>query len=108
MVRLLLNASDAAYDSGTKKYTFTLDRRIDRPTSIKVVKAVFKAATQSGSAYPLVLYVRSDALHAVIRDKHTLRVKSSNHEQICMRTIALGATRAMIARNAWLRIRTKF
>jgi hypothetical protein len=81
MVRLLLNASDAAYDSATKKYTFTLDRRIDRPTSIKVVKAVFKAATQSGTAYPLVLYVRSDALHAVIRDKHTLRVKGNNHEQ---------------------------
>ena len=86
MVRLLLNGSDATYDSSTKKYTFTLDRRLDRPTSLKVVKAVFRAATQNGN-YPLVLYVRSDALHAIIRDKHTLRVKSSNQTENILCTL---------------------
>ena len=39
---------------------------------------MYQAATMT--AYPLVVYLRSDALHRLIVDKHTLRLKDANHE----------------------------
>ena len=78
MVRLLLNSQDAAYDSSTKKYSFVLDRRLDKPEKVRVVKAHYTAATTA--SYPLVVYLRSDALSSLIRSKHTLRIKNQNHE----------------------------
>ena len=79
MVRLLLNSEDASYDSTTKKYSFVLDRRLDKPEKVRIVKAHYTAAT-TGS-YPLVVYLRSDALSSLIKSKHTLRLKNENHEQ---------------------------
>ena len=79
MVRLLLHSEDAAYDASTKKFSFALDRRLDKPTSLKVVKVQYGAAT--ATSYPLVIYMRSDALHRVIKDKHSLRLKNANHEE---------------------------
>ena len=78
MVRLLLNSEDASYDSTTKKYSFVLDRRLDKPEKVRIVKAHYTAAT-TGS-YPLVVYLRSDALSSLIKSKHTLRLKNENHE----------------------------
>ena len=77
--RYLFHSDDASYDAVTKKYTFTLDRRVDRPTRIGVVKAQYCAATNNNDL-PLVVYVRSDALSSTVLTKHTLRVKSENHE----------------------------
>ena len=78
MVRLLLNSQDASYDTATKKYNFVLDRRLDKPEKVSVVKAHYTAATTA--AYPLVVYLRSDALCSLIKSKHTLRLKNTNHE----------------------------
>ena len=77
-MRLLLHSEDAGYDTTTKKYAFSLDRRVDKPKTLRVVKAHYRAATMT--EYPLVVYVRSDALHRLIGDKHTLRLKNNNHE----------------------------
>ena len=78
-MRLLLHSEDASYDATTKKYRFQLDRRIDKPKQLRVAKAFYSAATMT--AYPLVVYLRSDNLHRLIKDKHTLRLKDDNHEQ---------------------------
>ena len=77
-MRLLLHSEDASYDATTKKYRFRLDRRIDKPKQLRVVKASYSASTMT--AYPLVVYLRSDALHRLIKAKHTLRLKDANHE----------------------------
>jgi hypothetical protein len=77
-MRLLLHSQDAGYDTTTKKYAFTLDRRVDKPTTLRVVKAHYSATTMA--EYPLVVYLRSDALHRLIGAKHTLRLKNNNHE----------------------------
>ena len=77
-MRLLLHSEDASYDATTKKYGFQLDRRIDKPKKLRVAKACYSASTIT--AYPLVVYLRSDSLHRLIKDKHTLRLKDSNHE----------------------------
>ena len=79
MVRLLLHSADATYDSSEKSYTFSLDRRIDRPTKLRVVKAHYSAAT--ADEHPLVVYLRSNALSSLIRSKHTLQLKNAQHEQ---------------------------
>ena len=79
MVRLLLHSEDALYDATTKQYRFSLDKRIDKPNRIKIINANYSAATQT--TYPLVVYVRSNALNRVIRNKHTLRLKNNNHEE---------------------------
>ena len=79
MVRILLHSADAVYNSATKKYTFELDKRIDRPVRISVQKAHYSAAT--AAEYPLVVYLRSDALSSLIQSKHTIRLKNNNHEQ---------------------------
>ena len=78
MVRLLLHSDDAVYDDATKKYTFTLDRRLDKPVALRVVKAHYSAVT--AASYPLVVYLRSNALSSLIKDKHTLRLQNTNHE----------------------------
>ena len=77
-MRLLLHSQDASYDATTKKYRFQLDRRIDKPKQLRVAKACYSASTMA--AYPLVVYLRSDALHRLIKQKHTLRLKDANHE----------------------------
>ena len=56
-----------------------LDRRLDKPEKVRIVKAHYTAATTS--SYPLVVYLRSDALSSLIKSKHTLRLKNENHEQ---------------------------
>ena len=78
-VRLLLHSDDATYDETTKKYNFTLDKRIDRPSELQVQKAHYSNLV--GATHPLVVYLRSDSLSSLIKTKHTLRVKNDNHEQ---------------------------
>ena len=79
-MRYLLHHSDATYDQTTKKWTFTLDRRISNPRSITIKKCVFTASTDDENDYPSVVYMRSDALHANAKIKHTVELKGSDHE----------------------------
>ena len=77
-MRFLLHHEDAVYDTATKTYYFNLDRRISNPTRIRVNKAAYTAAT--AGSYPQVVYVRSDALSEMARNKHTVELKGSDHE----------------------------
>ena len=65
MVRFLLHSENATYNDTTKKYTFALDRRIANPRSIRLSKANYQQKTET--AYPLSVYVRSDAITRLIK-----------------------------------------
>ena len=77
-VRLLLHSADAQYDDTTKQYTFALDKRIHRPRTLSIRKCSYSNA--SGATHPLVVYLESNALSGLIPKKHTLRLKSTNHD----------------------------
>ena len=77
-MRYLLHHSDAVFDPTTKRWLYTLDRRISNPRSIAISKCVFTASTTT--SYPSVIYMRSDALHNMIKTKHTVELKADNHE----------------------------
>ena len=77
-IRLLLNGADASYNETTKQYTFTLDKRIHRPRSLRIRKCHYSNA--SGATHPLVVYLESNALSNLVPKKHTLRLKSLNHD----------------------------
>ena len=66
-MRYLLHYTDAAYDATTKKYTFTLDKRVANPRTVRINKCTFTAAT--AATYPSVVYVRSDALSTWLRQR---------------------------------------
>ena len=77
-MKYLLHYSDATYDSTTKKWLFTLDRRISNPRSIRISACAFTAST--ADSYPHVVYMRSDTLTRLCKIKHTIEVKGTDHE----------------------------
>jgi len=77
-MKYLLHHTDSAYDATSKKFTFTLDRRLANPVSLRINKCTFTAAT--ATTYPPVVYLRSDALTSLSKVKHTVELKSSDHE----------------------------
>ena len=77
-MKYLLHHSDAVYNSVTKKWVFTLDRRISNPRSIRISACTFTAST--AETYPHVVYMRSDTLTRLCKIKHTIEVKGSDHE----------------------------
>jgi len=76
-MRFLLHDSQAVYSATDKKWYFTLDRRIENPTHVRIGKCSFTAAT--ASTYPAVVYMRSNALFELSAIKHTVELKSVNH-----------------------------
>ena len=77
-MRYLLHSAEATYNAITKKFVYSLDRRIQDPTSIKLTKASFVASTADN--YPPVVYVRSDGLSRLCKSKHTVALKGNSHE----------------------------
>tara|TARA_B100000029_G_scaffold365500_1_gene358818 strand:- start:5637 stop:6926 length:1290 start_codon:yes stop_codon:yes gene_type:complete len=77
-VRLLLHSGDATYDASKKTYTFDLDKSIGRVVRVKVQKAHYSNSTST--AHPLMVYVHSDAICDLMNKKHTLQLKSENHD----------------------------
>ena len=77
-MRYVLHHSEAVFNETTKRWVFTLDRRIANPRTLRLSKCVFTAST--ASSYPSVVYMRSDAIHSMIKTKHTVELKADNHE----------------------------
>ena len=77
-MKYLLHHSDSVYDDTTKRWLFTLDKRIGNPINIKISKLSFTAAV--AASYPPVVYMRSNALHNMARVKHSVELKSVDHE----------------------------
>ena len=73
MVVYRFHSDKATYDATTRRYTFTLDRRVPNATSVAIRKAGYRAARHSGTAaWPGSVLLRSDALHRALRSKHTV------------------------------------
>ena len=79
VVRLLFHSDDATYDAQTKTYYFNLDRKIHFPNKLRFVKCQY--ANKTTEVHPLVVFVRSHELSKLIKAKHTIRCKDTNHEQ---------------------------
>ena len=69
-MRYLLHHTDATYDSTSKRWFYNLDRRVSNPTAIVVSSCTYTAA--AASSYPSVVYMRSDAIVAITKTKHTV------------------------------------
>ena len=79
-MRYLIHSDDCVFDTSTGKHTITLDRRISNPSHVELVKCVYEAPTDAGGVYPLAVYVRSEGIHSLVRNKHTIQLTASNHE----------------------------
>jgi len=77
-MKYLLHHSDSVYNDTTKRWQFTLDKRIGNPINIKISKLSFTAVT--AATYPAVVYMRSNALNNMARVKHSIELKSEDHE----------------------------
>ena len=77
-MRYLLHHTDASYNSVTKKWIVTTDRRVSNPTSIRIATCTFTAA--AAASYPSVVYMRSDTLTQLAKIKHTVELKAVDHE----------------------------
>ena len=77
-MRLLLSDGNATESVGI--YTFALDKRPSNATTVRVKKADFEYTPASGSVAPLVVYMRSTALHNAARNKHSAILKANQHD----------------------------
>ena len=77
-MRYIVHSADCTYDTATHKHSIVLDRRISNPTTVRLVSALYEAPTLA--SYPLGVYLVSDALGEMIPQKHTVKLKASNHE----------------------------
>ena len=71
-MKYLLHHSDSVYNDTTKRWQFTLDKRIGNPINIKISKLSFTAVT--AATYPAVVYMRSNALNNMARVKHSIEI----------------------------------
>ena len=77
-MRLLLSDGNASKSDGV--YTFGLDKRPSNATTVRVRKADFQYTVPTGSVAPLVVYMRSIALHNAARNKHSAILKANQHD----------------------------
>ena len=77
-MRYLLHHTDATYDSTTKRWMYNIDRRVSNPTFLTVLTCTYTAA--AAASYPSVVYMRSDAITAMCKTKHTVELKAVDHE----------------------------
>ena len=76
MVRFILTDDNATLASGI--YTYSLDTRLSNASFLQLKKCSFQLTT-TGTA-PLAVFVRSAAFHRIGGSKHTLVLKSNNHQ----------------------------
>ena len=75
-MRFILNHGNSTLEDGV--YTFKLDKRLSNASIAQVLKASFEYT--SAGVEPLVVYLRSNALHSIASRKHTLELTSASHE----------------------------
>ena len=74
-MRLLLSDGNASKQNGV--YTFSLDKRPSNATTVRVRKADFQYTVPVGSVAPHVVYMRSAALHKMVKNKHTVKTPNT-------------------------------
>ena len=76
-MRFLLSDGNSTHADGV--YTFSLDQRLANATVARVTKADYHYTIPSGAVAPHVVYMRSAALHKMVKNKHTVVLKNSQH-----------------------------
>jgi len=76
MVRFILTNDHATLASGI--YTYSLDTRLSNASFLQLKKCSFQLTT-TGTA-PVAIFIRSKAFHRIGGSKHTLVLKSDNHQ----------------------------
>ncbi len=77
-MRFIVADSKAALANGV--YTFNLNMRLPNATKLWLKKCSFQV---SGADPPLAIMVRSNALHQISGEKHTVELKAENHQDAC-------------------------
>jgi hypothetical protein len=75
-MRFILNHGNSTLENGV--YTFTLDKRLSNASIAQLRKASFELTTSG--VEPLVVYLRSNALHDMCAQKQTLELTANQHE----------------------------
>ena len=76
MVRFILADSNATLADGV--YTYSLDTRLTNASVLQLKKCSFQLTT-SGTP-PVAIFLRSKAFHTLGGVKHTVELKSNNHQ----------------------------
>ena len=77
MVRFILSDGQSSYANGV--YTVLLDKNLSNASILRLKKATYTISTDQ-SVVPHVVYLRSKALHTLAREKHTLLLTATQHE----------------------------
>ena len=80
MVRYLLHSKSGTYDATTGVTTHVLTERLPNPTRMTVRRVVYNNATQDPA--PLVVYCRSVALTALLRDRHMVEIPETRQSSV--------------------------
>ena len=75
-MKFLCHSDDATY--ANKEWKYTLDQRIHNPTEMLLSKACFSVPTNYSNP-PHVVYLRSHAFDSMIKRKHVVELKNTNH-----------------------------
>ena len=76
-MRFLLSDGNSTHTDGI--YTFSLDQRLANATVARITKGDYQYTIPSGAVAPHVVYMRSAALHKMVKNKHTVVLKNSQH-----------------------------
>ena len=76
MVRFILQDSKATLSDGV--YTYSLDTRLSNASVFALKKCSFQLTT-AGTA-PVAVLLRSNAIHLICGEKHTVELKANNHQ----------------------------
>ena len=81
MPKLLLHSSKASWNTEEKAYKWELTTRLKYPKALRLEDVSFIPSTTP--TYPPVIYLRSNNLSAVIKNKHTTQVigGSDSHDR---------------------------
>jgi hypothetical protein len=80
-MKFLFHRDESTYNATKKDFTFTTSDNLNNPTTLRVEDVVYRASTQSDHLYPQSIYLRSNALTAMLKHHHTVEIKSNGSNQ---------------------------
>ena len=75
-MKYLFHRDESIYDAATKEFTFTTTDNLQNPTTLILEDIVYRASTQADHLYPQTVYLRSNALTSMLKENHTVEIKS--------------------------------
>ena len=75
-MKYLFHRSSSLHNNTDKIYNFTASENLKNPTTMILEDVVYRATTRADYLYPQTIYLRSDALTTMLKENHTVEVKS--------------------------------